>query len=77
MQRRSHIVNILKIDPDIASLSQDDIPVIFYMLFVVSGSDYYMTGSVKRHNLFLWCIVSQHLTANHTVTKRHTFFGVT
>ena len=53
MQRRSHIVNILKIDPDIASLPQDDIPVIFYMLFVVSGSDYYVTGSVKRHNLFL------------------------
>ena len=35
-----NIVKVLQIDPDIASLSQNDLSAIFHMLFVVSGCDY-------------------------------------
>ena len=55
-------------DGHIASLPQDDKPVIFYMLFVVSGSDYYVTGSVKRAlNAFYYIL---HSAAKHAIMAR-------
>ena len=59
-----NIIKVLKIDPDIASLPQDDLPAIFHIFFVVSGCDYisYFSGFGKGTFLNIFYQHAQFIT---------------